>query len=1039
MKKNINKKISQLFLLFIIIVVLALISFTYLYKKSQNWQFYTNKSIGPNNKLNIFDNLIFDKNTVFFNSQNNNTYALNKNNGQISWIFSAEYYSPFPPTITDDKVFLANFDGNIYCLDKNTGKKIWQFSTEEQYQPDTPVLKSSNHDLVFIGSRNGALYALNSVDGSLVWKKQFQELNASKAFIGGSIHFGSIYLDDDAVYVFNAVENKFFSISQLDGTSNWQIDNLEFSYRSPMFYPNHIVIKQNKYVLSIDKKTGSMQKINRSGQENVAWEIFKIEDDEEQLLILDDHALQKIDINFREIKWTANNVDNVLFWQNNAEFPSVRTTKEQVIAQTFSRLENQNILLFLDYHTGAITKTQKVDNWINNQLYDDDNIFLSTGTGALYSINSATSAINWKVTIDGETDSLHLIKNQLLVIALKPSGKISLTYLNKETGEQKWTYTTNFISNKKDIYVKDQAVFIFNQDNTLLNKIDIRNKQPNDKTIKKINFVYDQDQNTKDPYLKIERTNNKLWQLTEKISTFTYRFKNFKNIYAFNFDQEIKNDVLEISITHDENLYQNKFTDLKIEAVFEKDNKQDKIKLGGFYYDHNTWKIRFSAPSPGQYKYQINIKSPFTVKKYSGTIEFNVGKKEVISSQQGLLLINNKTVFFPLGIQGAFADWNYNGNMMDTMSNSATDKPVSDANEFSYLNIDDYLDLYQAEAKINIFRYGVDHWTMPLWHSIDPKNIILSVNGGKFGDTLIEKLKNRDMKIIMTIFGFYPPYRSYEEISDKNNQQALKFYLDYVIARYSANIDLWELSNEAEAHELWYEFVIDYLKENDPYHHPISTNWETESAKDLDFLSVHWYNPDITDPGHLANQMGYVNQKYNNQEKAVLISEFGFKNVSYFANSAESMRVLSWLASFQNMGLIFWTQGQNGIYKDPDNANIYLGPKERVYLRNLQEFLPKNLAIPVAKEMLVIAESHTQAYLLRNQDYILAYLLKLDESQEKNAWLNLNLNNKAKLEWIEPKTGNILAESSLEKGEQNIHIPDFDLDLAMKITYLNNE
>lgn len=1039
MKKIINKKTSQLFLLLVIIVFLALISFTYLYKKSQNWQFYTEKSIGPNNKLNIFDNLIFDKNTVFFNSQNNNTYALNKNSGQISWMFNAEYYSPFPPTIVDDKVFLANFDGNIYCLDKKTGKKIWQFSTEKQYQPDTPILKSSNHDLVFFASRNGALYALNSGDGSLVWKKQFKELDASKAFVGGSIHFGSIYLNDDEVYVFNAIENKFFSISQLDGAINWQIDNLMFSYRSPIFYPDHIIIKQNKYALSVDKKTGSIQKINRNGQENVAWEVFRIENDEQQLLVLDDHTLQKIDINFRETKWTVNNVDNVLFSQNNAEFPGLKTTKEQVIAQTFSRIENQNVLLFLDYHSGAITKTQKVDNWINNQLYDDDNVFLSTGTGAVYSINSATSAINWKVTIDGETESLQLIKDQLLVISLKPSGKLALAYLNKETGEKKWTYTTNFISNKKDIYVKDQAVFIFNQDNTLLNKIDISNKKPNDKTIKKINFIYNQDQNTKDPYLKIERKNNKLWQLTKKISAFKYRLKNFKNIYFFKFDQEIKNDVLEISISNDENLYQNKFTDLKIEAVFEKENKQDKIKLNAFYYDHNTWKIRFSAPSPGQYKYQINIKSPFAIKKHSGTIQFDVGKEEVISTQEGLFLINNKTVFFPLGIQDIFADWNYNGNMMDMMSDSASDKPVSDTSEFSYLNIDDYLDSYQTEAKINIFRYGVDHWTMPLWHSIDPKNIVLSTNGGKFGDTLIEKLKNRDIKIIMTIFGFYPPYRSYEEIGDKNNQQALKFYLDYVIARYSANVDLWELSNEAEAHELWYEFVTNYLKENDPYHHPISTNWETESAKNLDFLSVHWYNPDITDPGQLANQMGYLNQKYNDQEKAVLVSEFGFKNSSYFTNSVESMRVLSWLASFQKMGLIFWTQGQNGIYKNPDNANIYLGPKERLYLRNLQEFLPKNLEIPVKKEMVVIAELQTQAYLLRNQDYILAYLLKLDESQEKNAWLNLNLNNKAKLEWIEPKTGKILEKGALEKGEQSIHIPDFDLDLAMKITYLDNE
>ncbi len=243
------------------------------------------------------------------------------------------------------------------------------------------------------------------------------------------------------------------------------------------------------------------------------------------------------------------------------------------------------------------------------------------------------------------------------------------------------------------------------------------------------------------------------------------------------------------------------------------------------------------------------------------------GKEEVIGVKEQLFVINDNTVFFPLGIQDIFADWNYNGNLMDMMSNSSTKEPVSDTKDFSYLNIDDYLDLYREEAKINIFRYGVDHWTMPLWHSIDSENIVLSVNGGKFGDSLIEKLRARDIKIVMTIFGFYPPYRTYEEITNQDNQQALEFYLDYVIARFSPYIDLWELTNEAEAHELWYDFIISYLQKNDPYHHPISTNWETNSAENLDYLSVHWYNPHSTDPGYLSNQIAYLNQKHLDQKK----------------------------------------------------------------------------------------------------------------------------------------------------------------------------
>jgi outer membrane protein assembly factor BamB len=1039
MKKKFNKKITNRFLIVLITILIVLSLFAYFsIYRNHSWQFYVDKSIGPNNKLTIFDNLIFNENEVFFNSQNKNTYALNQKTGQIKWMFMAEDYSPFPPTIDGDQMFLSNFDGNIYCLNKNTGHKIWQFNTEEQFQPDTPVLKSINNNLIFFGSRNGTLYALNSDDGTLVWKKQFKTIDSSKAFIAGSIHFGSIYLENNEIYIFNSLEKSFFSIDQLDGSINWQINNLPFNYRSPIFLPKNIIIKHDQYLLNVDKKSGSVQKINRQGKENVAWEIFEVENDDQHVLVLDDHSLIKIDSDFNEVKWTLNNLDNILYFQKNAEAPMVKIVEGQIVTQTFSRIENLNILLFVDYDNAEITKTQKVDNWINNQHYSDDKIFLSSGTGSVYSINLDNLEINWKVTIDGEVKSLHLFENDLLAISIKSSGKISLEYFEQESGEKKWTYTSNFISNKKDIYVQDQSVYILNQDNTILNKIDITNKKPEDREIEKINFSFKQKKNIKDPYLEIKTKNSRLWKIKQKILVIEYLVKNFNKISSFTISEEIKDNILEISIFNDENLYQNKFKDLKIEAVFEKIDEKEKIKISGFYFDHNTWKIRFSAPNSGEYKYQINIKSPYAIKKYSGAIQLNTGKDEIIDTNQGLFVINNKTVFFPLGIQDVFADWNYNGNLMDMMSNSSTEEPVSNIKDFSYLNIDDYLDLYKEEAKINIFRYGVDHWTMPLWHSIDSDNIVLSANGGKFGDTLIEKLRARDIKIIMTIFGFYPPYRSYEEITDRDNQQALEFYLDYVIARFSPYVDLWELSNEAEAHELWYEFIINYLRENDPYQHPISTNWETESAKNLDYLSIHWYNPNSTDSGHLSNQIAYLNQKHLNQEKAILISEFGFKNFSHFQNSAESMRILSWLSTFQRMGLIFWTQGQNGIYKNLDNANIYLGPIERSYLSVLSNFLPKDFLLPIKNELFLLRDLQTQVYYLKNNDYILAYLLKIDEGKEQNNFLSFNLDRDAKLEWIDPKTGLVIEEKTLTKGEEKIQIPNFSLDLAMKIKYLNN-
>lgn len=1039
MKKVRVKKRKTIKIFIFLVISFVLISFCELYcQRNRSWQFYVSNSIGPNNKFNIFDNLVFDEDHVFFNSQDDRSYSLNQKTGQINWIFRAEDYSPFPTTVDGEQIFLANFDGNIYCLDKETGYKIWQFTTEGQYQPDTPILKSANNDLVFFGSRNGILYALDSNSGQLIWKKQFQKLDSSQAFVSGSIHFGSIYLEDEEIYVFNSLENKFFSIKQLDGSVNWQIDNLVFDYRSPIFLAEKIIIKQKQYLLSIDRKTGLYQQINRDGGSNVAWEIFEIGNDKENLLILDDHTLIKIDNGFSEVQWTLNNVDNILYQQKNAQSPTVEIIDEQILAQTFSRIENLNVLLFVNYDNGELTRTQKIDNWITEQKYNENRLFISSGTGFVYSIIFGENHIDWQTKIDGEVQSINTIKDNLLVISLKSSGKLSLEYLDQETGEEIWTYSTNFLTNKKDFYLQDQSVYVLNQDNTVLNKIEITKQRPKDKNIKKINFSYNQLKTVKDPYLEVEKQDVKSWEIKQKLSRINYLIKNFKEIFSFNISEEVNNNILEISVNNDENLYQNKFTDLKIEATFQNKEQEEKIAIKGFYFDNNTWKIRFCAPQTGEYEYSIKIKSPFISNKYSGAVQLDIGKDEIISIDQGSFVINDQTIFFPSGIQDIFTDRNYNGNLMDMMANSSTTEPVSELKDFSYLDIDDYLDLYKEEAKINIFRYGVDHWTMPLWLSIDPQNIILSINGGKFGDTLIKKLQERDIKIIMTIFGFYPPYRTYEEISNKNNQQTLAFYLDYVIARYSPYVDLWELSNEAEAHELWYKFIIDYLKENDPYHHPISTNWETKSAENSDFQSVHWYNPDETDPGQLANQIAYLKQKQLQQEKVVLISEFGFKNVSYFPNSSESMRILSWLNTFQKMGMIFWTQGQNGIYKNPDNANIYLGPTERSYLAILSDFLPKDMSLPIETKLSLLKDLQTQIYYLKNNDYILAYLLKIDKTEEKNAKLGLNLENDAELEWINPKTGIVFEKITLKQGGQEIIIPSFELDLAMKIKYLGD-
>ncbi|OGJ37536.1 MAG: hypothetical protein A2383_00740 [Candidatus Pacebacteria bacterium RIFOXYB1_FULL_39_46] len=117
-------KLNQKTLKPIIIFSLSICLFLLINSRAVNWQFYSDESIGPNNKLEIFDNLSFDDDLIIFSSQNNNTYALKQNTGNLVWEFTAQNYSPFPATIIDDSVYLANFDGTFIWLDPQTGLEV---------------------------------------------------------------------------------------------------------------------------------------------------------------------------------------------------------------------------------------------------------------------------------------------------------------------------------------------------------------------------------------------------------------------------------------------------------------------------------------------------------------------------------------------------------------------------------------------------------------------------------------------------------------------------------------------------------------------------------------------------------------------------------------------------------------------------------------------------------------------------------------------------------------------------------------------------
>ena len=73
-------------------------------------------------------------------------------------------------------------------------------------------------------------------------------------------------------------------------------------------------------------------------------------------------------------------------------------------------------------------------------------------------------------------------------------------------------------------------------------------------------------------------------------------------------------------------------------------------------------------------------------------------------------------------------------------------------------------------------------------------------------------------------------------------RQAIARHLDFAVARWGAQVDVWSLLNEQRADANWYAYAAGYLAGADPYQHPVSSSWDDHAnMTQLQIDSVHWY------------------------------------------------------------------------------------------------------------------------------------------------------------------------------------------------------
>jgi hypothetical protein len=282
----------------------------------------------------------------------------------------------------------------------------------------------------------------------------------------------------------------------------------------------------------------------------------------------------------------------------------------------------------------------------------------------------------------------------------------------------------------------------------------------------------------------------------------------------------------------------------------------------------------------------------------------------------------------------------------------------------------------------------------------------------------------------MAIFGPKPPFA---QGASSAQLDAVKRYVKYVVDRYGAYVDFWELMNEATASGAWYAQIGAYLRQVDPYRHPISTSYERPDLAVIDVNSPHWYETESefasdTDTWHRVTA-------WKQPGKPVIVGEQGNTGQNWDPTSALRMRLRAWTAFFAEGTLVFWNASFAKDYRNGGAANLYIGPEERAYLGILQRFTSGFDARAAIATIGISDPGRVRGYALRGPTGYAAYLHAFTDHSAPTTGVSATINAPAPgmAVWISPATGAVIGRQRVHAGAQQLSVPSFTTDVALKV------
>ncbi|NJN26881.1 MAG: DUF5060 domain-containing protein [Cyclobacteriaceae bacterium] len=353
-----------------------------------------------------------------------------------------------------------------------------------------------------------------------------------------------------------------------------------------------------------------------------------------------------------------------------------------------------------------------------------------------------------------------------------------------------------------------------------------------------------------------------------------------------------KYEVYEYAISHTYS-GSNPWQDVTIDVEM-LDPASKKYTFGGFYYSPNTWKVRFSPNKTGTWRWRYRINA--------GTWSSYISYTCVASARKGFITQspNNPTRWIYSESGEAF----YAHGWQDCINNDLNGNAWA-LSDHGGVSLGEYLDAF-AENGFNLYRLNHANCSPVIFGGYaEGNNGIYKQEEGIFFDRFCKALHERNIKIMLVPFNKMPD-------SPLWSNAAYEKYAKYLVNRWGAYVDFWEISNEDGNGIDFGRPFVDALDVYDYYHRAWAPNASIDSeGKTLQgygFASRHRYAY-VNHHYEYLSKKGDLSQILLNPETNQLpymVTEVGHKDYAYKPGWERTWPAAAYIMYFNEMQAVYW-------------------------------------------------------------------------------------------------------------------------------------